>query len=162
MKKIFLFLTLILLCCSALCRAAEPPTVTSDKRSFNPLTGVYLLEGHATVRWPDDRMDLVIACDRAQVLLYQLEVHAEGNIKLDYDKELRFTCDKVDVYHTDRTAYCSGNTVFRCGKDVICADKGAYCWKTKLAVFSGNVKVNGKPWPHEAEYNVKTHKLSER
>ncbi len=159
MKKILLLLTLLLCFFTQVCWA-EDPLITSKERSFNPLTGVYTLVGDATIRWPSERMDLVISCDRAQVLLYQMEVHAEGNIKLEYDADTRFTCDRVDVYHSDSTAYVEGNTVFRCGQDEIKADKGSYCWKTKLAVFSGHVRVNGKPYEQDVEYNVIKHQLT--
>lgn len=160
MKKFLILLTALLCLNAATALAAEEPLITSDKRTFNILTGVYDLQGNVTVKFPSDRMDLIISGDAAQVSLYKMEVHAQGNISLQCDKDTSFACDRVDVYHKNRTAYVTGSAVFRCGSDTITADRGAYCWKTKLAVFSGSVSVNGKAHPGDVEYNVKEKRLT--
>ena len=72
---------------------------------------------------------------------------------------MRFKCDKVDVYNSDRTAYVEGNCDFKDDGMLITADKGSYCWKTKLASFQGKVKVNGKAYKNDVVYNVMTKKL---
>ena len=84
-----------------------------------------------------------------------MEVHGQGNITLSFG-EMSFNCDKVDVYHSDRAAYVAGNCNFKDGSTTITADLGSYCWKTKLAAFSGKVKVNGKSHKGDIAYNVIT------
>ena len=75
MKRIFavLFMLMFLFIPSAF---AGQPDISSDSQTFNPFTGVYDLKGHVHV----DLGDRVIDGDAAQVYLYQLEVHAQGNI----------------------------------------------------------------------------------
>ena len=75
MKRIFavLFMLMFLFIPSAF---AAQPDISSDSQTFNPFTGVYDLKGHVHV----DLGDRVIDGDAAQVYLYQLEVHAQGNI----------------------------------------------------------------------------------
>ena len=45
MKKIILALFMLLMLLPSMCGAVEP-TIKSDKRTFNPLTGVYDLQGN--------------------------------------------------------------------------------------------------------------------
>ena len=66
---------------------------------------------------------------------------------------------RKDVYHYDRTAYVEGNCNFQDDGMVITSDKGSYCWKTKIADFQGNVKVNGKASKGAVRYDVMTKKL---
>ncbi|MBR1975909.1 MAG: hypothetical protein IKA21_01700, partial [Phascolarctobacterium sp.] len=63
-------------------------------------------------------------------------------------------CDKVDVYHKERTAYVNGNIKFKHDKTKITSDKASFNWKTKLAIFEGNVLVNGKAQDKMAIYHV--------
>lgn len=156
MKKL-LILVLILIMIPVSCLAAEP-VIRSDTRTFNPLTGVYDLVGNVYVQFPAHDKMLTITGDKTQVMLYDMEVHGVGNIALSYD-QLSFLCDKVDVYHSDRTAYVNGNLHFTHDKTNITADSGSFCWKTKLASFHGNVKVNGAPQPGDVVYNVEEKKF---
>ena len=135
MKKIFLFVLMLLLV-PAICLAE--PQVTSDKQTFNPFTGVYDLQGNVHV----EIGDRIITGDAAQVSMYKLEVHGQGN-------------DTVDVYGKEKTAYVSGNMHFTQGDLIIRADTGSFNWGTKNAVFNGNVIVNGEPKSGEVIYNVR-------
>lgn len=157
MKKLFLVLLMLCVMLPSLCFAAEP-TIKSDKRTFNPLTGVYDLQGHVFVQFPAQDTMLTITGDNTNVYLYSMEVHGQGNITLSFGK-MSFKCDKVDVYHYDRTAYVEGNCNFQDDGMVITSDKGSYCWKTKIADFQGNVKVNGKASKGAVRYDVMTKKL---
>ena len=151
MKKIiFTFLILILFPVFSL--AAEP-TIRSDSSTFNPLSGVYNLQGNVFVQFPAHDKTLTITGNETKVNIYQLEVHGQGNIILTYDN-LNFHCDKVDVYHSERTAYVTGNIKFNTPKVTINADMGSFCWKTKLASFKSNVTVNGKKQTGDVIYNV--------
>lgn len=154
MKKYILAFVMVLLMLPSLCLAVEP-TIKSDTRTFNPLKGIYDLRGHVFVQFPAHDTLLTITGDNTRVHLYQMEVHGQGNITLSFG-DMSFNCDKVDVYHSDRTAYVSGNCNFKDGSTTITADLGSYCWKTKLAAFSGKVKVNGKSYKGDIAYNVIT------
>ena len=72
---------------------------------------------------------------------------------------MSFKCDKVDVYHSERTAYVEGNCNFQDNGMIITSDKGSDCWKTKIADFQGNVRVNGKASKSDVRYDVMTKKL---
>ena len=157
MKKFLLALVMALMMLPSLCFAADP-VIKSDIRSFNPLKGIYDLQGHVFVQFPAHDTTLTITGNTTQVYLYKMEVHGQGNITLSFG-EMSFKCDKVDVYHSDRTAYVEGKCKFKDGKVSITSDKGSYCWKTKLASFQGNVKVNGKAHKGDVTYNVMTKKF---
>ena len=154
MKKLLLLIMVIVMFIPSLCLAAEP-IIKSDTRTFNPFTGVYDLKGNVHVQIPTNDTMLTITGDQTMVSLYKMEVHGQGNITLAYD-DLKFHCDKVDVYHKDRTAYVTGNCSFVNGATSISADQGSFNWKTKLANFQGNVKVNGVPQKEAVTYNVLT------
>ena len=76
MKRIFavLFMLMFLFIPSAF---AAQPDISSDSQTFNPFTELRFKR--ARTRGFSDR---VIDGDAAQVYLYQLEVHAQGNISL--------------------------------------------------------------------------------
>lgn len=152
MKKIFLLIMTIILLIPSMCLAAEP-VIKSDTRTFNPLKGEYNLQGNVFVQFPAHDSLLTITGDQTMVSLYKLEVHGQGNITLAYEN-LSFKCDRVDVYHSTRTAHVTGNCSFVNGNNVITADQGSFNWKTKLATFEGNVKVNGQPKNNRVIYNV--------
>ena len=157
MKKLFLALVMALMLLPSLCLAAEP-VIKSDSRSFNPLNGVYDLQGHVFVQLPAHDTTLTITGDTTQVHLYKMEVHGQGNITLSFG-EMSFKCDKVDVYHSERVAYVEGKCRFKDGNVNINSDQGSYNWRTKLAVFQGNVKVNDKAQEDAVTYNVMTRKF---
>lgn len=155
MKKILavLFMLIFMLVPSAF---AEQPAISSDSQTFNPFTGVYDLKGNVHV----DLGDRVIDGDEAQVYLYQLRVTAQGNISLtDKPSGIHFDCDRVEVIGNERTAYVTGNMVFTQDDLRITADSGSFNWKTKNAVFKGNVAVNGKPQQGDITYNVRDKKF---
>ncbi len=155
MKKILaiLFVLIFMLVPSAF---AEQPAISSDSQTFNPFTGVYDLKGNVHV----DLGDRVIDGDEAQVYLYQLRVTAQGNISLtDKPSGIHFDCDRVEVIGNERTAYVTGNMVFTQDDLHITADSGSFNWKTKNAVFKGNVAVNGTPQQGDVTYNVRDKKF---
>lgn len=151
MKKLLL-LVIMLVMIPVMSYAADP-TIRSDSSTFNPLTGVYSLQGNVFVQFPAHDKTLTITGDETQVSIYQLEVHGQGNISLSYD-DLTFFCDKVDVYHNQRIAYVTGNLKFTHDHLLITADSGTFSWKTKLASFHGNVTVNGTKQSGDIVYDV--------
>lgn len=48
----------------------------------------------------------------------------------------------------------TGSCIFVNGSNTISADQGSFNWKTKLASFEGNVKVNGTPKEGKVTYDV--------
>ncbi len=157
MKKFILSVVMLLMLLPSLCWAVEH-VITSDTRSFNPLKGIYDLHGNVFVQFPAHDTTLTITGDTTQVHLYNMEVHGQGNIKLSFG-DMHFNCDKVDVYHSDRTAYVNGSLNFQDDTVKITANSGSYCWKTKIAAFHGSVKVNGQPQDGDVAYNVITKKI---
>ncbi len=127
-------------------------TVNSATKNFDILTGDYHLTGNVIVKFPVQNSTMSIKGDQAVVQTWQQELHANGNIKLSWEN-LNFSCDRVDVYHTDKTAYLSGKLFFKANGNHITADTGTYCWKTKLARFNGNVTVNGVAKPGTVTYS---------
>lgn len=146
--KRFLFVILISLLFPTLCLAARPE-VSAEHTQFNPLTGVYQLEGSVTVKLPGQ----IIVADQATVYLYQQKVTATGNVHLN-DTNINFWCDQVQVEGSENTAFCSGNCRFRDGDTSILSKTGSFNWNTKLAIFNGNVKVNDALYPDGTTYNV--------
>ena len=152
MKKIFFICCLLLSLVPALC-FAEAPIIKSDSRTFDVMKGVYDLQGNVFVQFPAHDKILTIKGDRTKVYLYDLEVHGNGHISLDYD-ELKFLCDQVDVYHKKRSAFVFGNCSFQHESLLITADQGSFNWKKKLASFQGNVQINGEATPETVVYHV--------
>lgn len=156
MKKLLLVITMLLMLLPSLCFA--DPVIKSDSRTFNPIKGVYDLEGNVFVQFPVHDTTLTITGDTTKVYMYAMEVHGSGNITLSFG-DMHFKCDKVDVYHSDRTAYVDGNLRFQNAATTITADSGSYNWSTKLAAFHGNVVVNGTPHDGDVAYNVMQKKI---
>lgn len=154
MKKILVLLIALMLFLPGVVQAADP-IIKSDNRTFNPLKGEYALKGNVFVQLTPHDQVLTITGDYTTVLVYSMEVHGHGNIGLTYG-DLKFKCDKTDVYHSNRTAFVEGNITFQDGSTIITAEKGAFSWKTKLASFQGKVTVNGQPYEQDIQYDVQT------
>ena len=133
MKKFFLLLCLVLLIIPSTALAAVPQ-ISYDKQTFDPVSGVYYLEGHVTVGVGD----CTIKADRAQVKMYTMEVHDEGNIHLTQD-DIDFSGETVDVVGNAKTAYVQGNLKFIQGDTIITSDNGTFNWDSKEASFVNNV-----------------------
>ena len=160
MKKLLLVITMLLMLLPSLCFA--DPVIKSDSRTFNPINGVYDLQGNVFVQFPVHDTTLTITGDTTKVYMYAMEVHGSGNITLSFG-DMHFKCDKVDVYHSDRTAYVDGNLHFQDAATTITADSGR---SPKLNVilplpsaFHGNVVVNGTPHEGDIAYNVMQKKI---
>jgi len=138
-----------------LCLAA--PDIKYNKQHFDPVRGIYYLEGNVSVTVGSR----VISADKAQVEMYSIEVHAQGNIHLQQD-DIDFYGDTVDVYGSQKTAEVKGNLNFTQGKTSITSDSGVFNWDNKNAVFTGNVTVttpNGSMKADKIVYNVMTHEI---
>jgi lipopolysaccharide assembly outer membrane protein LptD (OstA) len=154
MKKIFIFLCLFMFL-PTLCLAA--PDIKYNKQHFDPIRGIYYLEGNVSVAVGSR----VISADKAQVEMYSIEVHAQGNIHLQQD-DIDFYGDTVDVYGSRKTAEVNSNLSFTQGDMAITSDSGIFNWETKNAVFTGNVNVttpNGNMKVNKIVYNIATHEI---
>lgn len=135
------------------CICFADPIITSDVRTFDVIKGIYDLRGNVFVQFPVGNNTMTIKGDTTKVHLYQMEVHGQGNITLSFE-DIDFNCDKVDVYHKQHTAFLSGGTHLKVQNLDITSDKASYCWKTKLATFTGNVKVNNEPREDNLQYDM--------
>lgn len=151
MKKIFIVLTFLMCLLLPALALAESPQVTADHTSFNPLTGIYQLDGNVKVKLTDRS----IYADHATVNLYQKKVDAQGHVHLE-DAQIIFLCDQVKVIGDEDTAYCSGNCLFHEGTNRITSQQGTFNWDTKIATFSDKVNVNGEPRNGTVTFNVLT------
>ncbi len=155
MKKLLMLLVTFVLfsLLPGICMAGVTPVIRSDHRTFDPLKGIYNLRGNVFVQIPVHDTLLTITGDTTAVYLFSMEVHAEGNINLAYE-DLLFSCGQADVYHAESTAYVRGNLLFTDGTVEIQADKASFSWKTKEAVFSGNVFINEARQKGDVHYDV--------
>lgn len=151
-KKKFMAFLFTLLLIPSVCFADF--TVSSDSREFSVITGVYDLAGNVIVQFPARGSTMTITADKAKVQMYQQELHGNGNITLTWDG-LKFSCDSVDVYHTERTAYLTGSLIFDANGHHITSNEGQYNWKSKIALFSGNVVVDGASKTGSVQYSFK-------
>lgn len=166
------FLTFLLICMSVLpCSAADTMNaadaakveqsddvvITSDARHFNPLTGIYDLNGHVYVKFPVHGESLQVQADTAQVKLYSQEVRAQGNITLQFGTIL-FRCKETYVPIKNRLANVQGNIFFKHEYTEIKADSAVYNWKTKIATFK-NASYNGRNKKSVLTYDVMKKKL---
>ena len=149
MKKVFILVSLLLALFLPSLALAARPEVSADNTQFNPLTGIYQLDGNVTVRLPGQ----IIIADHATVHMYQLTVQASGNVRLS-DNDISFYCDQVNVIGNESTAYCSGNCRFTEGATNINSNQGSFNWDSKIATFNGNVMVNGAARQGTVAYNV--------
>lgn len=133
--RLFLLTCLLLLSATAIA-AAETPEISADRQSVDPTTLRYLLSGHVTVRFKER----TITADEAQVDLKSLEVWAQNHIRLVQD-DILFTGDTLYVAGKKNTAQVTGNANFQRGALTILADQAEFNWKTKIAEFSGHVRL---------------------
>lgn len=134
MKKILAILFIFLLVPIS-CFAK--PIIKCDRQTFDPITGLYYLDGNVSVQ-SNNRL---ITANKAQVELYSLKVYAQGDIRLVQD-DIVFTGDAVSVYGSEKTAVVTGGISFTQGNLNINADKGSFNWSTKDALFEGDVHIN--------------------
>ena len=153
-KTLALVLGLLLLPC--ICFAE--PIIKSDVRTFDIMKGLYDLKGNVFVQFPVEKSTMTIKSDAAQVYMYKMEIYGQNNITLSFD-DISFACDKVAVYPTKSIAHLTGHMHLKAPDLDIKSDKGSYDWKSKLATFIGNVKVNGKSKPDNTQYNMVTKKF---
>ena len=128
--------------------SAARPTVSADSKYFDFSSGCYVLTGNVRV----EIGERIITADKAAVNLMTMEVLGEGHINLvSSEDDITFSGDSVSVVGREKTAFVTGNAVFRQGETVITSDSASYSWQSKEADFRHNVKLslNGNQSVHE-------------
>ena len=158
MKNFWIALTLVLVCLVPSLCLAKMPDISSQTRSFNPLTGMYVLKGDVRV----DFGNRVITADEAKGSLLTQVVDAKGHVHLeDVKYEITFSSDRTQVRAGEKIADCYDSCEFTCNGVTITADHGQYNWKTRLATFDGNVTVNGEKREGTVTFDVRSKQLQE-
>lgn len=141
-------LLLLLLCGSAFAK----PVVTADNTYFDINTGLYILKGNVYI----DVGNRVITAGEAKVNIASLEVWGSGGITVKQD-DIYFTGGSVYVYGTKNRAKIDGGVQFSRTGLSIKADCVDFSWDSRIALFSGNVRIiqGANEWTADsASYNV--------
>lgn len=151
-------LTLFLLT-GIVCAAPAKPVIKADKTYFDINTGLYVLKGNVYI----EARGRVITAGMARVSLGSLEVWGSGGVTVTQG-DINFTGDSVYVYGLqDRAKIDGGVTFTRTGLSVA-ADQAEFNWRSKIGVFTGNVRVtqNDSTWTADKlVYNVDTNTIVE-
>lgn len=139
MKKISLYLgimTLVLIFSLPVHAAVNNKYFRADKQYFDVESGQYVISGNIIINLDNGS----ISGDKAQVKLSTLEFWGTGGWLLkQYD--VTFRGESAYVVFGKYVAKIEGGADFQRPNLQITSDKVDYNWKTKIAVFSGNVKV---------------------
>lgn len=139
MKKswILLLTALLILCISSTSFAAvNNKFFRADKQTFDPDTGLYTITGNIVINVGSG----IIMGEKAQVKLSTLEFFGTGGWLLKQEGVI-FRGERVYVVFNKSVAMIEEGGDFQRGNLQISADKVEYNWKTKVANFTGNVKV---------------------
>ncbi|MBP2666261.1 MAG: lptD 1 [Firmicutes bacterium] len=139
MKKIVISILMAILLMSFLSTsfaAVNNKYFRADKQYYDVETGQYVISGNIMINVENG----LIAGEKAQVKLSTLEFWGTGGWMLkQYD--VTFKGDSAYVVFGKDVAMIEGGADFQRSDLQITSDKVDYNWKTKIAVFKGNVKV---------------------
>lgn len=134
--KILLVASLLVAVSSTSFAAVNNKYFRADKQYFDVETGQYMISGNIMIKVENG----YITGDKAQVKLSTLEFWGTGGWLLkQYD--VTFKGDSAYVVFGKDIAMIEGGADFQRPDLQITSDKVDYNWKSKVAVFSGNVKV---------------------
>ena len=120
--------------------AVEIPDVSSGRRYFDYSSGCEVFSGNVYVHWK--KRNLTITASEAKAQLMSQKVWASGNINLTQGN-MTFKCDNIFVRGKDRTVDILGSVNFLQNNIIsITSNVAQFSWKSKMADFYGNVKVN--------------------
>jgi lipopolysaccharide export system protein LptA len=153
-RKILLIFLLALFVLTSTSFAAPKPIIRADKTYFDINTGLYVLKGNVYI----EVRNRIVTADMARVSVGSLEVWGSGGVVVTQD-DITFSGDSVYVFGTQDRAQIEGGVAFSRTGLSITADRAEFNWRTKLGVFSGNVKINQNGVTRTADsvtYNVDT------
>ena len=156
-QKIVLIFLLVFLVLTSTSFAAPKPVIKADKTYFDINSGLYVLKGNVYI----EVKNRIITANLAKVSLGSLEVWGSGGVVVIQD-DITFTGDSVYVYGTQDKAEIDGGITFNRTGLSISADKAEFNWRTKLGVFTGNVKITQDGNTKTADtvtYNVDTNTI---
>ena len=134
-KKIALVTMTLLLLFSSVVFAAKP-IIKADTTYFDPSDGVYVLKGHVYI----EAGKRTFTATQAKVSLGSFEVWGTGDVTVR-EGDIFFAGENVYVYGKNNMAKIDGGLHFSRSNIDITADQAEYNWKTKIAVFYGNVEI---------------------
>lgn len=137
--------------------APAKPIIKADKTYFDINTGLYVLKGNVYI----EARDRVITAGMARVSLASLEVWGSGGITVTQG-DISFTGDSVYVYGMKDYAKIDGGVVFNRTGLAVTADRAEFNWRSKIGVFTGNVRVTqgDTSWTADSiTYNVETNTI---
>ncbi|MDR3565181.1 MAG: LptA/OstA family protein [Negativicutes bacterium] len=156
-QRIYLITLLILLVLTSTTLAAPKPIITADKTYFDINTGLYVLKGNVYI----EVRNRIITANMAKVSIGSLEVWGSGGVTVVQD-DITFTGDSVYIFGTQDRAQIDGGVSFKRTGLTINADRAEFNWRSKIGVFTGNVRVtqDGNTWTADTvNYNVDTNTI---
>ncbi|MPM92200.1 hypothetical protein SDC9_139335 [bioreactor metagenome] len=147
--KVFLFCILLTVFSMSSVFAAAP-VITADRQYFDISSGLHVLSGNVHI----EHNGRVVTAGEAKTNL--VEIWGSGGITFTQD-DINFTGNNVYVYFPSNSAKIDGGVTFSRPGIAINAECADFNWKSKVAVFNGNVQVtqNGKSWrTNSISYNV--------
>ncbi len=127
----------------------------ADNQYFDVETGQYVISGNIVINLDNG----VITGEKAQVKLSTLEFWGTGGWLLK-QFDVTFRGESAYVVFGKDVAMIEGGVDFQRTDLQITADKVDYNWKTRIAVFNGNVKLMqtglAPVGSDQLKYNVKT------
>lgn len=136
MKKRISLVTITLLILFSSVVFAGKPVIKADTTYFDPSDGIYTLKGNVYI----ESGKRTFTATQAKVSLGSFEVWGTGDVTVR-EGDIFFAGESVYVYGKSHTAKIDGGLHFSRSNIDITADRAEYNWKTKLAVFTGNVEI---------------------
>jgi len=155
-NKIFVATLLVLMLLTSMASAAKP-IVTADNTYFDINTGLYHLNGNVYIKTGNR----TITADQARVNPNALEVWGTGNITVKQD-DIIFTGSSVYVYGSKKLAKIDGGVNLSRNGLAISADRVEFSWGSKIAIFTGIVRVTqgNTNWTADsASYDIKQNRF---
>ena len=137
--------------------APAKPVIKADKTYFDINTGLYVLKGNVYI----EARGRVITAGMARVSIASLEVWGSGGVTVTQG-DISFTGDSVYVYGMKDHAKIDGGVVFSRAGLAVTADRAEFNWRSKIGIFSGNVRVTqgDTSWTADSvTYNVETNTI---
>lgn len=150
-SRLFLSTLLLFILLTGTASAAKP-VITADRTYFDINTGLYVLNGNVYI----EIKNRTITAGQAKVNPVTLEVWGSGGITVK-QRDIYFTGDSVYVYGTKDHAKIDGGVSLSRDNLSISAESVDFNWRTRVAVFTGNVRVTegGTNWTADSvSYNV--------